>query len=406
MTPDKDTPNQGVLEYPEVVRLRPGMYVGGTDDTGLYHCVDEVLDLAITYALADTCTYLAVTIHDDLAISVNDNSQTTLSKFDSVTGLPYFEILLTQLHSSRQEPGLFETRYLVAGGLHGIGLAAVNALCEQLHIEIRSQGKVQTATFKKGVVARSPHIVREMQAGEANGVRIRLKADPDIFVEAKLDAERVKQRLQQVAFLCPHLTIQLFDERVVAAELVILQARMGLSGYIAKLDSEHRPFHPILHSQRTMLCWRQDKDEQYEIKLDAALRFSERKDASVKIFVNTGEVENRGPVWKGFQWGLRRAVCQRSSLNRDQSQRFGLVETDDQLVGLTAVVSILHPDPRFEAAKGTILSNPELEYVIAEFIAHTICTNVTANRRYYFNQAVEYLLQSPKNKDVLTSTPS
>jgi len=196
-----------ILEGLEAVRKRPSMYIGNTDIGGLHHLVFEVVDNSVDEALAGFCTEITVTIHRDGSVSVLDNGRGIPVDIHRGAGKPALEVVLTTLHAG----GKFESgAYTISGGLHGVGISVVNALSEWLEVEVKTQGRIWHQRYERGKPV-TP--LRSLGETEETGTFVRFKPDPLIFSQTEFHFDIIAQRLKELAFLNPGLTLSLADER-------------------------------------------------------------------------------------------------------------------------------------------------------------------------------------------------
>jgi DNA gyrase subunit B len=199
-----------VLEGLEAVRERPGMYIGSTGSEGLHHLVDEVVDNSIDEALAGHCDTIGITVNNNNSVTVKDNGRGIPVGMHDEHDIPALEVILTVLHAG----GKFdEQSYKVSGGLHGVGVSAVNALSEHLTAEVRRNGNLYRHRFEKAVPQGEMETVRELDSSETSGTQITFKPDPEIFEVTEYDNSILETRLRQLAFLNPGVEITFTDKR-------------------------------------------------------------------------------------------------------------------------------------------------------------------------------------------------
>ena len=340
-----------VLEGLQAVRKRPAMYIGSTDDRGLHHLVYEVVDNAIDEALAGYCASIQVTVHDDGSVSVHDDGRgipvDTHEKYDR----PALEVIMTVLHAG----GKFDSKsYQVSGGLHGVGVSVVNALSERLEVEVRRDGGVYRHAFSRGEPEPNGfERVRELAPDEETGTAIRFWPDEKIFETTTFTASTLANRLRELAFLNSGVEITLADERAGTTESFRYDG--GIREFVGYLNETRTPIHDdVIYFA----------DEADDVHVEVALQATEELQGSVHAFANNINTREGGTHLTGFKTALTRVV-------NDYANEHGLVDDldanltgEDVREGLTAVVSVKHPDPQFEGQTKTKLGNSEVRGVV------------------------------------------
>ncbi len=340
-----------VLEGLQAVRKRPAMYIGSTDDRGLHHLVYEVVDNAIDEALAGYCASIQVTVHDDGSVSVHDDGRgipvDTHEKYDR----PALEVIMTVLHAG----GKFDSKsYQVSGGLHGVGVSVVNALSERLEVEVRRDGGVYRHAFSRGEPEPNGfERVRELAPDEETGTAIRFWPDEEIFETTTFTASTLANRLRELAFLNSGVEITLADERAGTTESFRYDG--GIREFVGYLNETRTPIHDdVIYFA----------DEADDVHVEVALQATEELQGSVHAFANNINTREGGTHLTGFKTALTRVI-------NDYANEHGLVDDldanltgEDVREGLTAVVSVKHPDPQFEGQTKTKLGNSEVRGVV------------------------------------------
>jgi DNA gyrase subunit B len=340
-----------VLEGLQAVRKRPAMYIGSTDDRGLHHLVYEVVDNAIDEALAGYCASIQVTVHDDGSVSVHDDGRgipvDTHEKYDR----PALEVIMTVLHAG----GKFDSKsYQVSGGLHGVGVSVVNALSERLEVEVRRDGGVYKHAFSRGEPEPNGfEQVRELAPDEDTGTAIRFWPDEEIFETTTFTASTLANRLRELAFLNSGVEITLADERAGTKESFRYDG--GIREFVGYLNETRTPIHDdVIYFA----------DEADDVHVEVALQATEELQGSVHAFANNINTREGGTHLTGFKTALTRVI-------NDYANEHGLVDDldanltgEDVREGLTAVVSVKHPDPQFEGQTKTKLGNSEVRGVV------------------------------------------
>ncbi|MUW14571.1 DNA topoisomerase (ATP-hydrolyzing) subunit B [Halorubrum sp. CBA1125] len=347
-----------VLEGLQAVRKRPAMYIGSTEERGLHHLVYEVVDNAIDEALAGHCEEIDVTIHDDGSVSVRDDGRgipvDTHEKYDR----PALEVIMTVLHAG----GKFDSKsYQVSGGLHGVGVSVVNALSERLEVQVKRDGGVFRHRFDRGepVEGGFEH-VRDLDAGEDTGTEIRFWPDTEIFETTDFSFSTLATRLRELAFLNSGVEITLRDERedggeADAGDEAIFRYEGGIREFVAYLNETRTPIHDeIIYFE----------DEAEDVHVEVAMQATEELQGSIHAFANNINTREGGTHLTGFKTALTRTV-------NDYADERGLVDDldanlkgEDVREGLTAVISVKHPDPQFEGQTKTKLGNSEVRGIV------------------------------------------
>ncbi len=335
-----------VLEGLEAVRKRPGMYVGSTGVRGLHHLVYEVVDNSVDEALAGHCTSVQVTIHADNSVTVVDDGRGIPVTMHEKEKRPAVEVVLTVLHAG----GKFGDGegYKVSGGLHGVGVSVVNALSEELAIDVSREGFHHTQNYARGAP------LADLVTGEPTdqtGTSITFLPDASIFDETVFDFSILEQRLRETAFLTRGLKISLIDERGLGATVEFCYEG-GIRDFVAYLNENKEPIHPkVVYFS----------DEGEEGAVECALQWNGSYQESVFSFANNINTHEGGSHLSGLRSALTR------TLNKYARDKGELKEKDDNLSGedvregLTAVLSAKLTDPQFEGQTKTKLGNPGMQ---------------------------------------------
>jgi len=340
-----------VLEGLQAVRKRPAMYIGSTDDRGLHHLVYEVVDNAIDEALAGYCESIEVTVHDDGSVSVTDDGRgipvDTHEKYDR----PALEVIMTVLHAG----GKFDSKsYQVSGGLHGVGVSVVNALSERLTVEVTRDGGVYHHSFHRGEPDPDGFKrVREADAATDSGTEIRFWPDETIFETTTFSFSTLANRLRELAFLNSGVEITLADER--DGTDTTFRYEGGIREFVGYLNETRTPIH------EEVIYFADAADD---VHVEVALQATEELQGSVHAFANNINTREGGTHLTGFKTALTRVI-------NDYANEHGLVDDldanlkgEDVREGLTAVVSVKHPDPQFEGQTKTKLGNSEVRGIV------------------------------------------
>ncbi len=344
---DYGTESIKLLKGLEAVRKRPGMYIGNTDDiTGLHHMVTELVDNAIDEAQAGYCDHVRVAVHADNSVTVEDNGRGIPVGLHPVHQRETLEIILTDLHSG----GKFDDNaYKVSGGLHGVGLSVVNALAEELTVEVKREGRVFSQTYRRGI----PVVpIQEIGRSNKTGTRITFKADPEIFTVTEYVFDALSQRLRELAFLNSGVRIDIVDERDEKGEKQhSFRYEGGIRSFVEHLNKNKAPLHD------SVITFSDVKDpsgdpvlDGKKERLDIALQWNEGYSEQIFCFTNTIGNRDGGTHLEGLKTALTRAIqkyAEASGLTKNLKDT--TLSGDDSREGLTAVLSLKIRDPKFSS---------------------------------------------------------
>lgn len=337
-----------VLEGLEAVRKRPGMYIGSTSERGLHHLVWEIVDNSIDEALAGYCDHIQVIIEKDNSITVEDNGRGIPVGTHEKTGRPAVEVIMTVLHAGGKFGG---GGYKVSGGLHGVGASVVNALSTELNVKVHRDGKIHEQTFQRGIPAGDLQVT-----GESNrtGTITHFKPDPEIFTETtEYNKETLLVRIRELAFLNKGLAISLEDRREENPEPVTFHYEGGIRSYVEHLNRSREVLHEPFYAENT----------DSEITVEVALQYNDGYTSSIYSFANNIHTYEGGTHEAGFKSGLTRVINDYARKNNMFKEADPNLSGDDVREGLTAIISIKHPDPQFEGQTKTKLGNSEVRQV-------------------------------------------
>jgi len=343
-----------VLEGLQAVQKRPAMYIGSTDSRGLHHLVYEVVDNAIDEALAGYCEAIEVTIHEDNSVSVTDDGRGIPVDTHEEYDRPALEVIMTVLHAG----GKFDSKsYQVSGGLHGVGVSVVNALSERLDVEVRRDGAVWHHSFEGGEPQGDIERVRDNEG--STGTDIRFWPDRDIFETTDFSFSTLQSRLRELAFLNSGVEIRLTDERSGESERFHYEG--GIREFVTYLNETKTTLHDeVIGFEDSESAPGGDG----EIRVEVALQATDELQGSLHAFANNIDTREGGTHMTGFKTALTRVV-------NDYAGEHGLLDGidenlrgDDIREGLTAVLSVKHPDPQFEGQTKTKLGNSEVRGVV------------------------------------------
>ena len=348
-----------VLEGLEAVRKRPAMYVGSTDARGLHHLVYEVVDNAIDEALAGYCDEIGVTIHDDGSVTVSDDGRgipvDTHEEFD----LPALEVIMTILHAG----GKFDSKsYQVSGGLHGVGVSVVNALSERLDVEVRRDGAVWQHSFLRGEPEGTIERVQDLDPDEPTGTTIRFWPDSDIFETTDFTYSTLANRLRELAFLNSGVDIMLTDERADKSDRFLYDG--GIREFVEYLNETKEPLHvDVIYFSGEEPANDRDGDDT-SIHVEVAMQATTELQGSIHAFANNINTREGGSHLTGFKTALTRIVNDYANTNDLLEAIDENLTGEDIREGLTAVISVKHPDPQFEGQTKTKLGNSEVRGIV------------------------------------------
>ena len=359
MSNNYEAENIQILEGLEAVRKRPGMYIGSTGPRGLHHLVWEIVDNSIDEALAGYCTHIEVEILPENIIAVTDNGRGMPIGLHPKTGRPAVETIFTVLHAGGKFDG---ANYKVSGGLHGVGASVVNALSEWLTVQVSREGKIFEQTFKRGKVGDYLH---EIGVSDHNGSKVIFKADNEIFQETTVyDFEILRNRIQQLAFLNKGLRITLTDSRDTENDPVTFSYMYegGIREYVAFLNQNKTCIHKdIIYIEK----------EVNGITAELALQYNDGVQSNIYSFTNNINTPEGGTHEEGFRLALNREI-NKYALENNFFKKDESLQGEDTREGLTAIVSIKHPDPQFEGQTKTKLGNTEVRQIVSQVLGETL----------------------------------
>ncbi len=337
----------------EAVRKKPGMYIGGTDERALHHCVSEVLDNSVDEFLAGHCTHIDVTIHSDGSLSIRDNGRGIPVDINKEEGIPGVELVLTRLHSGGKYG---QGNYEYSGGTHGVGAKCVNAVSEWFKVEVTREGKIHAMSFERGETKQKLHVIAEVQNKRHTGTLITFKPDPEIFLETtEYKSERILTRLHDLAYINAPLSFTFIDERVEGAKPVQVQHPRGVEDFVARLVENKTLVHP----KPIMIKGTRDR-----VIVELGLHYNDSFNEQLLCYTNAVPNPDGGTHSSGFRGSLTRAINQYAKNNSLLKEKDPPITGNDVLEGLAAVVSVKHPDPRFESQTKVKLISPEVESIV------------------------------------------
>ena len=353
-----------VLEGLEGVRRRPAMYIGSTDTRGLHHLVFEVVDNSIDEALAGFCKNISVTLNKDGSATVVDDGRGIPVEVHAQTGKSALEVVMTILHAG----GKFDHKtYSVSGGLHGIGVSAVNALSEWLEVEVR----VESGTFKQRYERGVPIApVRQTGPPSSHGTTVTFKPDPQIIEETTFDYKIIVARLRELAFLTTDLSITLTDDRLTPPKSRTFRYDGGLREFVKYLNESKN----ALHGEVVFVS-----GSKGDVQVASALQYTNDYSWSIHTFANNINTREGGTHLVGLKTALTRAINEYAIGHGLIDDGKAKIQGDDVREGLTAVLSIRLPNPQFEGQTKTRLGNSEIRGIVESILYDGLKTYFSEN---------------------------
>ena len=346
-----------VLEGLEAVRRRPGMYVGGTDVKALHHLVYEVVDNSIDEALAGASDEIDVIIHKDSSVTVEDNGRGIPVDIHPEKKKPALEIVMTILHAGAKFGG---EGYKVSGGLHGVGVSAVNALSEWCEVEVKREGKIHFQRYELGAPVGPVEIIGDVPKKET-GTRTTYMYDRTIFKgDFDYKFETLVQRFREMAFVTRGVDIHLLDER--DGREITFYFEGGIVSFVSYLNRNRETLHPVVYVEK----------ELDGTGIEVAMQYTDAYAESVYSFANTINTVDGGTHLTGLRAAITRTIndhSRKNNLLKDSDPNFS---GDDTREGLTAIVSVKHRDPQFESQTKVKLMNAEVQTQVQQVLGEEL----------------------------------
>jgi DNA gyrase subunit B len=353
-----------VLEGLEAVRKRPGMYIGSTSGRGLHHLVWEIVDNSIDEALAGYCNEIEVIIEEDNSITVTDNGRGIPVGIHEKMGRPAVEVIMTVLHAGGKFGG---GGYKVSGGLHGVGASVVNALSTELEVHVHRDGNIYYQKFEKGVPSFDLKVIGET---EKTGTIIHFTPDPEIFTETtEYEYDILANRIRELAFLNRGIQISIEDKRG-EGKRRDYHYEGGIKSYVEHLNRSKE----VIHEEPIYI-----EGEKDEITIEIAIQYNDGFASNLYSFANNIHTHEGGTHESGFKTALTRVINDYARKNHVFKESDANLSGEDVREGLTAIISIKHPDPQFEGQTKTKLGNSEARTITDSLFSEHLETFLLEN---------------------------
>lgn len=360
-----------VLEGLEAVRRRPGMYIGSTDTRGLHHLVTELVDNSIDEALAGFCTHIEITIHPDNSVTVQDDGRGIPVDMHEKMGKSALEVALTVLHAGGKFGG---GGYKVSGGLHGVGMSAVNALSEWFNVEVRRGGKIYRQEYRYGDPITAVEVVGEC-AVEDTGTKETFLADTGIFDAVDYEFDTMAARLRELAFLNRGIKISVCDERGESPVKKVFCYEGGILSFVKHLNKNKE----VLHSEPIYFEAQRDENGEETANVEIAMQYNDGYNENIFTFANNISTTEGGSHLAGFKAGLTRVV-------NDYARKYKLLKESEQNLsgedvreGLTCIISVKLTEPQFEGQTKSKLGNAYIRTLVDGAVSNNLSQYLEEN---------------------------
>lgn len=366
------------LEPREHIRRRPGMYVGGTDTRALHHLIYEVVDNSIDEALAGRCDRIMVTLHEDGSASVTDNGAGIPVGMHKTLKKSTLEVVMTMVGAG----GKFDSdAYKVSGGLHGVGVSAVNALSAELTATIYRDGFVWQQNYREGLPVSGVEKVRELESNEPTGTQVRFIPDFEVMEENDFNYTTLANRFREMAFVTGGVTLTLRDERVQPfGKEITYYFDGGIASFVKYLNRNRRPLHDVIYSEKEVE-FEDKKGSLYRVGVEIAFQYSDASTTTELAFTNTINTPDGGTHITGMRSAITSVINRHARKLNILKERDSNFSGNDTLEGLTAIVSVKHPDPQFESQTKVKLLNPEVQGAVSQVVSEALQEFMDLNSR-------------------------
>ena len=344
-----------VLEGLEAVRKRPGMYIGSTNEQGLHHLVWEIVDNSIDEALAGFATKIQVIIEKDGSITVIDDGRGIPVDIQEKTGRPAVETVFTVLHAGGKFGG---GGYKVSGGLHGVGSSVVNALSTELDVKVHKNGGIYFQEYRRGSIVDDLTVIGKT---DKHGTEVHFVPDPEIFTETTTyQFDILAKRIRELAFLNKGLRITIEDRREGQEQKKEYHYEGGIQSYVAFLDKDKEVlFEPAISCEGMA----------QDISVEVAIQYTNGYQSTIMSFANNIHTYEGGTHESGFKSSLTRVINDYAKNQKLLKENEDKLTGEDVREGLTAIISIKHPEPQFEGQTKTKLGNSEVRSVVDRLVS-------------------------------------
>jgi DNA gyrase subunit B len=347
-----------VLEGLEAVRRRPGMYIGGTDAKALHHMVYEVVDNSIDEAMQGRCDRIRITIHKDDSVTVEDNGAGIPVDIQKQTGMPAVTVVMTKLHAGGKFGG---GGYKVSGGLHGVGVSAVNALSEWMETKVKRGGKIYRQRFERGIPVTGVDVIGECDPNDTGTIQTFMR-DDTIFQVLEYSWHTLVTRFREMAFLTRGIDISFFDERPEPQREMNFHFEGGVKSFVRYLNKNRQVVHDPVYIDM----------EVETTQVEAAIQYTDAFTESVFAFANTINTPDGGSHLTGLRTAVTRMIndyARKQGLIKEKEENFS---GDDTRQGMTAIVSVKVVEPQFEGQNKLKLLNNEVRYHVEQAVAEAM----------------------------------